>query len=84
MTEIPGIPCPSCGSHSHEVKDSRPRENAQWRRRHCRRCGERFSTYEFSESDVPSMTRQPREALRTLRTLAMRMVGRVDAELKDE
>ena len=87
MTEpapIPGIPCPSCQSHRHSVIDSRPRENTTMRRRKCKQCGERFSTFEFSEADVPSMTRQPRDALRTMRTLAMRMIGRADAELRDE
>ncbi len=47
--------CPFCHSTSHKVIDSRPsREaNAIRRRRHCLKCGQRFTTYEEVEAGMP-------------------------------
>jgi transcriptional repressor NrdR len=40
--------CPFCGNPDSQVKDSRPAEdgNAIRRRRHCPKCGARFTTFE--------------------------------------
>lgn len=40
--------CPFCGSENTAVKDSRPAEDntVVRRRRHCERCGARFTTFE--------------------------------------
>lgn len=40
--------CPFCGSENTAVKDSRPAEDdtVVRRRRHCERCGSRFTTFE--------------------------------------
>ncbi len=44
--------CPSCGYYDTRVVDSRPTENeAIRRRRQCRKCGYRFTTYETYEVD---------------------------------
>lgn len=81
----PGLQCPSCGATTRlDVKDSRPRENAIHRRRHCRKCGERFSTYEFSEAEIPSMSRSPRDALKSLRAMAQSIIQRANTALRDE
>jgi transcriptional regulator NrdR family protein len=41
--------CPECGSPELDVKDSRPvkTQNAIRRRRTCRHCGFKFTTYEM-------------------------------------
>jgi hypothetical protein len=63
MTEIddyPRIVCPNCREPKQvKVIDSRAVEgyNAIRRRRRCRACGYRFSTYEVFEIDVASTTR---------------------------
>lgn len=40
--------CPFCGNDDTQVKDSRPTDDSQAirRRRHCPRCGARFTTFE--------------------------------------
>lgn len=86
MTESisPGVHCPSCGSGRTSVRDTRPYDNTVRRRRACKACGERFWTYEFSELDVPSMDRLPRETLKSLRAMALRIAERADESLRDE
>jgi transcriptional regulator NrdR family protein len=86
MTEpiSPGVHCPSCGSGRTSVRDTRPRDHVIWRKRRCRACGENFSTYEFTEAEVPSMQRRPRDAIQTLRAMALRIVAHADESLRDE
>jgi len=51
---ICGLPCPSCGSHRSEVKDSRSyNDNSIYRRRKCKNCGERYTTLEYVAADLP-------------------------------
>ena len=38
--------CPECGGKTHVI-NSRPVEQAQYRRRECRKCGKRFDTFEL-------------------------------------
>lgn len=41
------MPCPHCGSDKSSVKDKRPaKSDMVRRRRECKACGERFTTYE--------------------------------------
>jgi len=48
------------------------------------RCKDTWSTYEFPESEVPSMDRHPRDALKALRAMALRIVAHADETLKDD
>lgn len=48
MAEYLGVECPNCGRCSSRVLDSRPHLKAQARQRHCRLCGEKFSTFEMA------------------------------------
>ena len=48
--------CPSCGSHKHQVRDSRPYEATVRRRRACLDCGERWATFEVSEAAYAALT----------------------------
>lgn len=41
------IACPFCDGHDTGITDSRPTEHSQRRRRHCRTCDKRFTTYEY-------------------------------------
>lgn len=54
--------CPTCGQFESRVIDSRPTDanEAIWRRRQCRHCGEKFST---KESIVPTI--RPTEKVQT-------------------
>jgi len=42
-----GILCPSCGSPSSSVENTRKKLTCLWRRRKCDECGERISTIEM-------------------------------------
>jgi transcriptional regulator NrdR family protein len=45
--------CPACGSDDLVVRDSRAHGRHNWRRRRaCRPCGARFTTYELSEAEM--------------------------------
>lgn len=45
--------CPFCGSWQINIVDSRPTSHNRRRRRYeCADCGERFTTYEYLESDI--------------------------------
>jgi|GEM_PF-2939814 len=46
-----GVLCPACGSTEHQVRDSRPIEGGIRRRRRCRACQNRFTTYEVHGLD---------------------------------
>ncbi len=51
--------CVKCGGETC-VTDSRPRgggKNGIRRRRRCRDCGERFTTSEYHEDDLPALAR---------------------------
>ena len=43
--------CEKCGSAELDIVDSRSIEGGVWRRRECRRCWHRFTTYEVSKDD---------------------------------
>lgn len=80
------IRCSHCKSTRHDVVDSRPdiESNIQRRRRKCRACKKRFTTVEFAEDDIPSLTRHPREGLYVARNMAERLIARIDTYIKDE
>ncbi len=44
--------CPFCGYEDSKVIDSRPSEDKKRRRRECRSCGRRFTTYEIVEKPL--------------------------------
>lgn len=48
-----GVACPQCGNTGSDVKDSRSREDGNYirRRRMCRGCEHRFTTYERVVAD---------------------------------
>lgn len=50
-----GVVCPNCGSDAHEVKDSRPGDRAIRRRRHCKVCFARFTTYEVQAAHADAL-----------------------------
>ncbi len=79
-----GLKCPACGSIRHYVTNSRPRETTIHRRRKCRPCGERFSTWEFTEADVPTMQTGYRSMVESMRAAAMKIVQRCDKELEEQ
>ena len=45
--------CPNCGGKTRTI-DSRDRDegNMTYRRRECRKCGERFTTFEIAEENL--------------------------------
>jgi hypothetical protein len=43
-------PCPSCGSRTFEIIESRTTKTATRRRKQCQACGHRCTTYEVSSS----------------------------------
>ena len=47
-----GIPCPDCGSDQSTVNESRhtPADNTIRRRRECKECGNKYTTYETTTS----------------------------------
>ena len=45
------ITCPNCGDAS-DVIDSQPSGNTKRRRRQCRGCGEKWTTYEMTKDQV--------------------------------
>lgn len=83
-TVSPGVHCPNCGSTTSIVKDTRPRDRVIYRRRKCMRCKDTWATYEFPEAEVPSMQRHPRDALKALRAMALRIVAHADESLRDD
>lgn len=48
-----GILCPHCGGHDQQVKDSRPSSDMIRRRRLCKTCGLRFTTFESFAVEAP-------------------------------
>lgn len=44
--------CPYCQYEDSKVIDSRPSEDKKRRRRECRKCGKRFTTYEIVEKPL--------------------------------
>lgn len=81
---IPGIACPACGRHQHKVVETLGKENCIRRKRECKACKTAFLSYEFSEVELPSMSRQPRDAFKAIRSMVSRIAERLNAELKDE
>lgn len=68
-----GVPCPACGDRASGVQDSRPNGAAIRRRRRCRACDHRFTTYETAEPinghdvvDLGGLPRHVRTAIRVL------------------
>lgn len=53
------IPCPTCGTGSSAVLDSRPRRGGVRRMRRCVGCGHRYSTFEA----IPIEPINPRDIL---------------------
>lgn len=50
--------CMKCGKDTLKVVDTRPVQSYEWlvrRRRKCRSCGYRFSTYELQAKDIKSI-----------------------------
>lgn len=52
--------CPFCQTNDTKVTDSRfvPESNQIRRRRECNECGERFTTYEMAELNMPRIIKQ--------------------------
>jgi len=48
------IICPKCGGNKTEQSDTRQRPNTSytWRRRSCKTCGHKFSTREYTLTDL--------------------------------
>jgi len=70
--------CPVCKIGETEVKDSRPgREGEVRRRRKCRGCNHRFTTYEARMEDFHP--RQMRERLETIETHLAAMTPAFDS-----
>lgn len=57
MSVQDGMPCPNCGRCQSAVVVGRPRDNRIWRKRLCRECGTRWTTYELSESALAAIER---------------------------
>lgn len=83
--------CP-CGSRESRVIDGRNSANGFRRRRECKKCGTRFSTYELTLADsltssgLKSMRSGTFEKDRERKDAAMQILARVDAfarELSD-
>jgi transcriptional repressor NrdR len=60
------VNCPRCDASTSILETRRAEENAVRRRRRCRKCGHRFTTYERAEPERPEVikrdgTRQPFE-----------------------
>ncbi len=51
-SEAVPMKCPFCGFEDSRVIDSRPSEEKKRRRRECRKCGRRFTTYEVVEKPL--------------------------------
>jgi transcriptional regulator NrdR family protein len=49
--------CPSCGSEDLKTVDSRPSDGMIRRRKECKSCGGRFSTYEITEKEYNRLKR---------------------------
>ena len=57
MDKGAGLLCPNCGSNEHQVKDSRPGDRAIRRRRLCKNCFARFTTYEVCAAHADALER---------------------------
>lgn len=55
--------CPSCNRPDTRVVDSRSAPDCTRRRRRCRSCGLRFSTNEYTDSQLAAHTQQLRADL---------------------
>lgn len=77
-----GVPCPACGSTDSAVKDSRTHSRGVRRRRHCKVCGQRFTTQEIigeiasiaDSIDLTGLSRRHRFALRIMEKAARSQV----------
>lgn len=47
-TQQYGLCCPECGSKKHSVSETRSNPDGCYRRRVCEKCGNRFSTQEYT------------------------------------
>lgn len=79
-------PCPACGDERSSVTDSRPVNGAIRRRRSCRACGERYTTYETLQA--PSVDRRSHpllgvDDLRRMQASLRRLLRMVDVSLLD-
>jgi transcriptional repressor NrdR len=98
-TYVPALPtrsgvdvrCPGCGSDDDRVVDSRPAPSgdAIRRRRECRRCGLRFTTFERVELPVLAVRKRsgavvPFERDRVLDGMARAAKGRVAPEALED
>ena len=52
--------CPKCGGAKQRITDSRQTGNEVRRRRECRACGHRFTTYELTEIDRAKLEKMQR------------------------
>lgn len=50
--EIIGVVCPKCGYTKSYALVTRQHYDGIYRRRECEKCGERFTTYEFTDDMV--------------------------------
>ena len=50
--ELLGVICPKCGYTKSCIITTRQHYDGLYRRRECEKCGERFSTYEFTDQMV--------------------------------
>ena len=70
-----GFKCPKCDQQALVV-DSRPSDDGVRRRRHCGRCGHRFTTYERVENTEP----QQRDVTAAARRLILRVLANLPRE----
>lgn len=73
-----GLACPECGHTISYVKDSHATDVYVRRRRECRRCGERFTSYEthVGEPEMTKLMRLLRQASAEASKLHARRSGR--------
>lgn len=73
------FPCPNCQSDSVDVRDSRPCEHqgrpSIRRRRHCRKCRHRFTTFEIIDRAGPASEASRILAIKRVATNLQRAVN---------
>ena len=62
----PKMRCEKCGGVVYVVETGSRDHVLVWRRRKCRECGDRFSTYEISVEDYSRMKKQSNNWLRLM------------------
>lgn len=74
--------CPSCGSESLKVIDSRKTTDSIRRRRRCKDCGERFTTYE-TISETPEKPPKPQHVRLIIDEKTYKLIEAGDKDVRD-